>query len=153
MAKPKHILLIRLSAIGDVAMIVPILHVLTATYPDLKITVLSKAFLMPLFENIQNVSFYTADINGKHKGILGLYRLFIELKALKIDAIADLHNVLRSKILLFFFKFTAVSQAKVDKGRAEKKALTREKNKIFKALKSTHQRYAPLPHESFRVKE
>jgi len=144
MAKPKHVVVIRLSAIGDVAMIVPVLQTLTATYPQLKITFVSRAFLKPLFVNIPNVSFFTANVKGKHKGIFGLYKLFRELKNLQVDAIADLHNVLRSKILRFFFGFTDIKKAVINKGRAEKKALTRRKNKIFKALKSTPQRYADV---------
>jgi len=144
MAKPKHVLVIRLSAIGDVAMIVPVLQTLTATYPQLKITFVSRAFLKPLFVGIPNVSFFTADVKGKHKGFFGLYKLFKELYILKFDDLADLHNVLRSKIIRFFFGFTSVKIAKIDKGRSEKKALSRAKNKILKPLKSTPQRYADV---------
>jgi ADP-heptose:LPS heptosyltransferase len=144
MAKPKHVVVIRLSAMGDVAMVVPVLQTLTASYPTLKITVVSRAFLKPLFTDIPNVSFFSADVKGRHKGLLGLYRLFKELKGLQVEALADLHNVLRSKILRFFFGFTHVKKAVIDKGRAEKKALTRSKNKVFKALKKTPQRYADV---------
>ena len=100
---PKHILVIRLSAMGDVAMTVPVLRAFTEQHPDVKITVLTKGFFTPFFQDIKNVSVFKADIKGKHKGILGLYRLSKELKARKIDAVADLHNVLRSNILKLFF--------------------------------------------------
>jgi len=143
----KHILVIRLSAMGDVAMAVPVLRSLMQTYPNLKITVLSRAFFKPFFEDIPNISFYVADVKGRHKGILGLYKLSKELKALQFDSIADLHNVLRSKILCFFFSLYGLKYKVIDKGRAEKKALTRRKNKVFKLLKSTHQRYADVFNE------
>ena len=143
-AKPKHILVIRLSAMGDVAMSVPVLKALTEQHPDVKITVLSRPFLKSLFEDIDNVKFYAAHIENKHKGVLGLYRLFKELKKLEIDAIADIHNVLRSKILCLFFVTSGIKHAIIDKGRAEKKALTRIKNKIFKQLKTTHERYSDV---------
>ena len=142
MAKSAHLVVIRLSAMGDVAMTVPVLQVLTATYPELKITFVSRPFLKPLFDDIKNVDFFAVDLKKRHKGLLGLYRLFKDLKSLNITAIADIHNVLRSKILRFYFGFTRVKTAKIDKGRAEKKALTRAVNKIFKPLKSTPQRYA-----------
>ncbi|MCF6348458.1 MAG: glycosyltransferase family 9 protein [Flavobacteriaceae bacterium] len=129
---------------GDVAMSVPILRAFTQQNPHVKVTVLSKAFLKPLFENIENVDFYTADVKGKHKGLFGLYRLSKELKQLNIDAIADIHNVLRSKILRFFFSLKRIKSAVIDKGRAEKKALTRTKNKVFKQLKTSHERYADV---------
>jgi len=142
--KPQHILIIRLSAMGDVAMTVPVIRALVKQHPNCKITVLSKPFLKPLFEGISNVSFYEADVKGKHKGIIGIYRLFRSLQKLDITHVADFHNVVRSKILIKFFAMTPVSIAKIDKGRAAKKALTRSENKIFKQLKTSHQRYVDV---------
>ncbi len=129
---------------GDVAMTVPVIKAFVEQHPTVKITVVSKAFLKPLFDNIPNVNFYAADITNKHKGVLGLHKLYKELKKLDITHIADLHNVLRSKIVRSFFKFSKHTIAVIDKGRAEKKALTRPENKIFKQLKTSHQRYADV---------
>ncbi|WP_244954720.1 glycosyltransferase family 9 protein [Winogradskyella helgolandensis] len=140
MQKPKHILVLRFSAMGDVAMTVPILRALTTQYPELKITVVTRSFFKPFFQDLENVTVYEPDFKGKHKGILGLYKLSKELKALNFDAVADLHNVLRSKILKFFFFGKKVVQ--LDKGRAEKKALTT--GQLFQQLKTTHQRYADV---------
>ena len=139
-----HILVIRLSAMGDVAMTVPVIRALLDQHPDVKITFLSKAFLKPLFDDVPNVNFYAADVKNTHKGVLGLHQLSKELKQLNITHIADLHNVLRSKILRSFFKFSLKNIAIIDKGRSEKKALTRIKDKIFKQLKTSHQRYADV---------
>ncbi len=140
MPKPKHILVIRLSAMGDVAMTVPILRQFTQQYPQVKLTVLTRGFFTPFFRDLKNVTVFAADVKGKHKGILGLYKLSKELKRLEIDAIADLHNVLRSNMLkLFLFNKKCVQ---IDKGRTEKKALT--SGKTFKQLKTTHQRYAEV---------
>ena len=144
MQSNSHILVIRLSAMGDVAMTVPIIRAFTKQHPTVKITFLSKAFLKPLFNDIPNVNFYAADVNNTHKGVLGLHKLYKELKQLNITHVADLHNVLRSKILRSFFKFSNSSIAFIDKGRTEKKALTRTENKIFKQLKTSHQRYADV---------
>lgn len=145
MSKPTfHILVIRLSAMGDVAMSVPILRAFTQQNPTIHITVLSRASFKPLFENIKNVDFYAANVKGNHKGIFGLYRLANELKQLKVDYIADIHNVLRSKILRLFFPLTKLKISVIDKGRTEKKALTRPRNKIFKQLKTSQERYADV---------
>ncbi len=141
---PKHILVIRLSAMGDVAMSVPVLRAFIEQNPNVKITVLSRGFFKPLFDNMANISFYTVDVTGKHKGVLGLFKLHNELKQLKIDAIADIHNVLRSKILRFYFSISHLNISVIDKGRAEKKALTKNVNKVLKQLKTTHQRYADV---------
>lgn len=137
---PKHILVIRLSAMGDVAMTVPVLRAFTEQYHNVKLTVLTREFLKPFFRDLENVSVFHADVKGKHKGVFGLWKLSKELKKLDIDAVADLHNVLRSNILKFFLFSTKCVQ--IDKGRAEKKALTT--GAIFKQLKTTQQRYADV---------
>ncbi|MDO1502216.1 glycosyltransferase family 9 protein [Winogradskyella maritima] len=139
MPKPTHILVIRLSAMGDAAMSVPVLRALVEKYPDVKVTVLTRGFFKPMFAAIPNVSVYGADLKGKHKGFFGLYKLSKELKTLKFDVVADLHNVLRTKILKLFFGKKVIQ---IDKGRAEKKALV--KGEIFEQLKTTHQRYADV---------
>lgn len=125
---------------GDVAMTVPVIRALVEQYPDVKITIVTRVFFKPFFQNIRNVEVYAADLNGKHKGILGLYKLSKELKTFRFDVVADLHNVLRSKILKLFFVEKNVIQ--LDKGRAEKKALT--SGKLYQQLKTTHQRYADV---------
>lgn len=137
MPKPKHILIIRLSAMGDVAMTVPVLRAFTKQYPDIKLTVLTRGFFKPFFRGLENVSVFEADLKGNHKGFFGLLELSKELRVLGIDAVADLHNVLRSKILKIFLLDLKIIQ--LDKGRAEKKALV--KGEIFEQLKTTHQRY------------
>lgn len=141
---PGHILVIRLSAMGDVAMTIPVLKKLTEEYPQVKFTVLTRGFFAPLFEDIPNVKVFEADVKGVHSGIRGLRRLASELREEGIDAVADLHNVLRSNILKACFHLYGIPVKQINKGRAEKKALTRPENKIFKQLKTTHQRYADV---------
>lgn len=125
-------------------MIVPVLRVFSATYPDVKITVLSKPFHMPLFEEFKNVHFFPADVKGAHKGLNGLFRLSKELKKQGITHVADLHNVMRSKVMGGYFRLNNIPVVKIDKGREEKKALTRANNKQFKPLKSTVKRYVEV---------
>jgi len=137
---PKHILVIRLSAMGDVAMTVPVLRAFTRQHPTVNITVLTRAFFKPIFRDLNNVNVFTVDVRGKYKGVMGIFRLSKVLKKTNIDAVADLHNVLRSNVLKLFFGRTVFLQ--IDKGRAEKKALTT--GKVFKQLKTTQQRYADV---------
>ena len=140
MSKPNHILVVRFSAMGDVAMTVPVLRALTEQYPNLKVTVVTREFFVPFFRNIENVTVFSVDLKGEHKGVLGLYKLSKTLKRLQFDAVADLHNVLRSNILKLFFTGKKVVQ--IDKGRADKKALI--SGEIFEQLKTTHQRYSEV---------
>ena len=142
--KTVHILVIRLSALGDVAMTIPVLRALTATYPNLQLTVLTKKHSLPLFSGLERVAVLEADIKKKHKGIRGLWRLYKMLRAQPLDAVADLHAVLRSHVLRVYFALDRVPFVQIDKGRKEKKALTRARNKVFRQLKSSHQRYADV---------
>lgn len=144
MVKPRHILVIRLSAMGDVAMVVPVLRAAGRSYPELKFTMLTKKFFAPLFHGLDNVEVLQAEVKGEHKGLPGLKKLAGEVSSKKVDAVADLHNVLRSKILKRFFWFYGIPVKQIDKGRAKKRALTRSGKKIFEPLKSTHQRYGDV---------
>ena len=140
----KHILVIRLSAMGDVAISVPVLSAFNEQYPDVKITILTKPLFAPMFAHLVNCKVFPIDLKGKHKGLLGLYKLYKELKAEKIDFVADLHNVLRSNVLKLLFRSSKIPFYQINKGRKEKKELTREKNKIFKQLKTSYERYAEV---------
>ncbi|MEY4461912.1 MAG: hypothetical protein RLY98_452, partial [Bacteroidota bacterium] len=131
----------RLSAMGDVAMTVPVVRALANQYPELKITVISRPFFQPFFNGIPNLHFFHFDEKERHKGIVGLWRLFQDLKPLHIDAFADLHNVLRSKVIRTLFALSGKKVAFVDKGRVEKKALTRAENKIFQPLTTMFERH------------
>lgn len=137
-----HIAVIRMSALGDVAMTVPVIRALVGQHPGLKITFVSRPFFKPLLEGIPNVDFFAVDLKGRHKGLFGIYRLYTDLKKHNINAVADLHDVLRSKILRRWFALNGKQVAFTDKGRAEKKALTRAENKIFRPLKPMFERHA-----------
>jgi ADP-heptose:LPS heptosyltransferase len=142
----------RLSAMGDVAMTVPVLRAFVQQNPEVKITVISRPFFKPFFEGIPNLTFFVFDEKNRHKGFFGLLRLFRDLKALHIDAFADLHNVLRSKVVRTLFTLSGKKTAFVDKGRAEKAALTRAENKIFQPLTSMFERHAKVFQElGFKV--
>lgn len=138
----KHILIIRLSAMGDVAMTVPVIRALVQQHQNVKVTVVSRPFFKPFFEDIERVDFVGVDLKKRHKGFAGIYRLYQDLKKQQFDFVADFHNVLRSKVLRTFFKLSGTKVAFTDKGRDEKKALTRSKNKIFKPVKSMVDRHA-----------
>ncbi len=150
--KIKHIAVIRLSAMGDVAMTVPVIRAFINQNPDVKITMVSRPFFKPFFDGIPNLDFFVFDAKQRHKGFLGLIRLFKDLKKFNIDAFADLHNVLRSKIVRTLFALSGKKAASVDKGRAEKKALTRTENKVFKPVISMFERHVKVFEElGFKV--
>ena len=123
-------------------MTVPVLRALLQQHPDVKITVISRPFFQPLFQDIPNLVFFPFDADGRHKGFLGLLQLYRDLKPFQIDAFADLHNVLRSKIIRTFFLLSGKKVAFTDKARAAKKALTRLENKTLNPLPTVFERHA-----------
>ncbi len=139
MTKHKHILVLRFSAMGDVAMAVPVIRALVSQYPDVKLTIVTREFFAPFFREIRNVEVFFIDPKGKHKGVFGLWKLSKELKQIQFDAVADIHNVLRTKILKLFLSRTF---SQIDKGRSEKKALI--SGEKFEQLKTTYQRYTAV---------
>jgi len=141
----KKILIIRFSALGDIAMTVPVVHDLATQYPDLEITMLSRPMAEPLFERLpKNVHFLAADLNGRHKGMFGLERLQRDFHLEDFNYIADFHNVLRSQYIRLDCRMRGQNIAVIDKGRKGKKALTRQKNKVFEQQATSFERYAKV---------
>lgn len=138
-----HIVVFRFSALGDIAMTVPVIKQWLDLYPKLTVTVVSISFVQPLFQSLPRCNFIGADFKGKHAGLLGLFRLYKEIKKQtgKVQ-IADLHNVLRTAVLKSFFRLSKFSIATIDKGRREKRNITSRHNKIKSLLTSQHERYA-----------
>lgn len=135
-----HILVIRFSAMGDVALTAPVIHTLLERNPDLEITLVSNAFFEPLFNPSPRFHFFGADLKGKHKGVPGLRKLYKTLKANRFDAVVDLHDVIRSRIVSRFFRWSGHDIVRFDKGRNEKKQLLKP-NATFIQLPHTTQRY------------
>ncbi len=125
-------------------MTVPVLRAFVKQYPTVKLTVISRPFFKPFFDGILNLEFFAFDEKERHKGFPGLLRLFRDLKQLQIDAFADLHNVLRSKVVSLLFALSGKKRATVDKGREGKKELTRAEKKIFKQLPTMFERHAKV---------
>lgn len=138
----KRTFIIRLSSLGDVAISVPLIYNLSKKFAETTFVVLSKSNLAPLFENLpKNVTFKAVDTKGKHKGLFGLFKLFDELEVVNEDIYCDIHSNLRSIILGFLFRLKGSSCFRIYKDRFSRKNLTRKKNKIFKPLISSFNRY------------
>lgn len=138
------LLVIRFSAFGDVAMTVPVIATVASQHPDWQITVLSRRGMQSLYDYLPaNVTFHGVNLD-EYKGLSGLMRLFKELKAMRFDAVADLHHVLRSQVLRTLFAFSGVKTAHINKGRAEKRALTRTRKKQLRQLPTSFARYAAV---------
>lgn len=148
----KSVLVIRLSAMGDVAMAAPIVASVCKANPDVRFTFLSTPLFEPFFEKLPNFTFIGTSIRREKSGLPGLWRLFRSLRRKggtpespgKFDCVVDLHDVLRSKVLRSFFRLSGVRVSVIDKGREAKRNLVAGVDR--RQLTRTTERYA----EAFR---
>lgn len=140
----KRILAYRFSAFGDVAMTAPLFRELLEQNPDIQIVMITRENFKDLFSGIPNIIF--EGINLEHyKGIMGLRRLARQLlKKYQPDYIADLHDVIRTKIINKIFLRHGYKVFVLDKGKKEKEELTEVCNLDKKPLKKTIERYADV---------
>ena len=135
----------RFSALGDVAMMVPVVYSLAMTYPDVRITVLSRKFARAFFEDLApNVYFMGADLNMEYRGVKGLNALYRRLMAKNFTAVADFHNVLRSDYLRLRFNLDRYRVAHINKDRAGRRKLTAKGKKCLKQQDSPFKKYADV---------
>jgi len=144
----KTILILRFSAMGDVAIAASVMREVAPQNPETRFVFVTRTFFAPFFDNITNVEVFSVDFKDKYKGVTGVFKLYKDLNnKYKIDSIADLHNVMRSKILSLFFKlsFKKIKIATINKGRKEKRVLCHG-NTQKTQLKSMWQRYTEVFH-------
>jgi ADP-heptose:LPS heptosyltransferase len=135
-----RLLVIRTSAMGDVALTTPVLRAITSQYPDVEIVLLTRPSFSPFFYSIERLSLFFIDLRVRHKGLPGLIRLFRDLSGTgKFDIIIDLHDVLRSQVLKSLFRLKGVPSFVISKGRGEKRSVISGKRKI--QLKHSVERY------------
>ena len=140
--KYKNVLVIRFSAIGDVAMTVPVLQSVARAYPATHFTMLSNARFAPLFAGMpDNVSFLGVDLKKDYHGFGAMFKLFLSLRKKHFDAVADIHRVLRTTALSFFYRLFFTKVRRIHKDRRSRKRLTRFKNKDLTPRLTSFDRY------------
>ncbi|UKB84006.1 glycosyltransferase family 9 protein [Chryseobacterium sp. MEBOG06] len=139
-----RILAYRFSAFGDVAMTVPVFREFLEQNPDVEIVMVSRKNFEALFAGIPNVIFKGIDVDN-YKGFFGLRRLSNELiREFNPDCIANLHDVIRTKVLDKIYRRKGLKVFKIDKGKEEKEHLTDVWNLDKVQLKKTVERYADV---------
>ena len=138
------ILAYRFSAFGDVAMTVPVVTEFLEQNPEVQIVFVTRKNFSDLFEGVPNLIFKGVNIDD-YKGFLGLRKLAKELiTEFNPHYIADLHDVIRTKILNRIFSRKNYRVAVISKGKDEKEHLTDIWNLEKKPLKKTTERYADV---------
>lgn len=125
-------------------MTMPVFREFLEQNPDVEIVMVSRNNFESLFADIPNVIFHGIDLD-EYKGFLGIRRLGKELlKLYKPDYVADLHDVIRSKILDKLYVRKGLKVFKINKGKEEKENLTNVWNLDKIQLKKTVERYADV---------
>ena len=85
----KHVLVIRLSALGDVALMAPVVKAYAEANTEVRFTVAGPPMLVPLFAGMPNVDYLGLK---KKQSFVKIYRA---LNAVGADTVVDLHKVNR----------------------------------------------------------
>ena len=139
-SKQRHILILRLSALGDIAISAPLIKKYALENPDIKFTVLSHKLMEPLFAGSVNLFFIPFDAK-KEGDFSSLIKLQNKLYKLGITDVADIHNVLRTKVLRSALFLRGIRNRIINKNRGAKKRLVRGNNKELKQLTTSMRAY------------
>ena len=128
---------------GDVAMLAHALRALKEAYPDLRVTVATRPVFRAFFTGL-DLGFMDVDIKGVHHSLRGMWRMAADARRLGVDAVADVHGVLRSVMFRTALWLRGVPVAAIEKGREEKKEFIRKGGRGVKPAKHTVVRYCDV---------
>ncbi len=131
----RRVLVIRLSALGDVAILQPIVKARALANPDTLFIVAAPGILMPLFKDVDNIRFMAVQ---KRQNIFKLYQALAEARP---DIVADMHHVNRVVGACWLFKLHGIKVKSIRKERWKRRQLTRKRDKKKEWLKPSWQRY------------
>jgi|SRR5574344_345930 ADP-heptose:LPS heptosyltransferase len=100
----KHIIILRFSAITDVAIAAPLVRSYAFENPEISFTMVSDPFLRPLFKSTPNLSFFPVSITEKPSWRY-LLKIAKSICALSPTEIIDLQNCRYTTFLKSFFAF------------------------------------------------
>ncbi len=147
MTYTRNILVVRLSALGDILISVPLVKAYAKANPKTLFTVLSAPMTQEFFKGVENIRFIADPLKKKKAGFFGIVKYARELVSSSkrsgepITAVADIHDVLRTKVLRTALAVSGMKVASINKERAARNALTREKNKVLAPIKSSMRKY------------
>jgi len=117
-----RLLVIRTSAMGDVALVAPVIKSMTIQHRDTEIVILTRPPFESFFYSFSGVKVFSTDFREKYTGLVGILKVYTDLKReYKFDHVVDLHDVIRSKILRWLFRLSGIPVTVIDKGRSDKR--------------------------------
>ena len=136
-------LLARFSALGDVAMTVPVIYSACRCHPDVRFVMVTRPSMTSIFVDApENLVLEGIDVKNEYAGVGGIRRLAAYITGkYSPDVFIDLHNVLRTRILAVFLRLSGIKAVHIFKPRAKRRALTRRHSKVMLPLISQRARY------------
>ena len=126
-------------------MTIPVIDSFCRAYPEVELTMLTSkpgaAIYRAVLSGLPNLRLIA--INKKdYSGLKGMNRLYREMKETGFDAVADLHDVLRTKWVSLRFRLAGHTVKVIDKGRKQKKLLL--SHRLNEQLTDGFTRYAQV---------
>jgi ADP-heptose:LPS heptosyltransferase len=140
----REIVVVRLSSLGDVAMLVPVFLSFHEAYPDIQIRLITRERFAPIFKDLNFVTIVPINQGKRNISFKDLIHFTIQLSRTKPKIVLDMHDVLRTMILRATSRLFGSKIQVIDKGRAEKEALILLNADKSHWLKTTFQRYAEV---------
>lgn len=136
----------RFSAMGDIAMTVPAVYAACAANPDVRFVVVTRKAFAPIYaQRPGNLEVLGIDLReGRYKGAAGMFRLATDLRRRGVTDFADLHNVLRTKILSLCLRLRGVRVRRLDKQRRQRRRLCADGALAAQPLTRVIDRYADV---------
>lgn len=132
--------IVRLSSLGNVAMLVPIVTQLSQTYPNDEFIVIALKPLEALFYGLKNVRYVEASPEVEHRR--GLYRLSKQIEALKPTKVFDVQDDFRTWFVRCLLHMHKIPTCTIHSGKRERRALSRTGYEQANPLKPEVERYA-----------
>lgn len=137
---------VRLSSLGDVAMLIPVFLSFHQNYPLQRILLVTRKQYLPLFKDLEFLDLEPINTDGGEIRFLDLWTSFLKLKNERLKTVLDFHGVIRSLILGILLSFKGFKIFRIDKSRAEKRQMIKMISKKLVPLKSTFNRYVDVFH-------
>lgn len=131
----KRLLVIRLSALGDVAILAPVVRARAEANPEVLFMVAAPARLQALFEGISNIQFVAT---AKRQSPKELYRQWM---ALQPDMVADMHHVNRIVAADWLMMLHGKAVYHIHKEKFKRWQMMRRWGKVRRVLTPSWQRY------------
>lgn len=122
-----RLLVVRFSAMGDVALLLPVLVSVLRRHPQLHIDLLTRPKWASLFEGIERLQPLPADVDNEYKGMSGLWHLSRRLPLREYDCLIDAHQNLRSNIIKAIARLQGVRCLSISKNRTQRKRFIRQR--------------------------